>query len=113
LGFFRSQISLNPYTFPLIKHDLLGKAIMEILGVLIGGVIAGNVAALFLGGYSLGAIGNSIAGMTGSYFLSGYMNSLFGLSKYSSHVCAGVVGALFILIVFRMAESIVKKSRIF
>lgn len=82
---------------------------MEIFAVLVAGIVAGNVAALFLGGYSLGAIGNSIAGMTGSFFLSDYMISLFGLSKYSSHVCAGIVGALIILVVFRMAESAVGK----
>ena len=87
---------------------------MELFAVLVAGIAAGNVAALFLGGYSLGAIGNSIAGLTGSFFLSTYMSQLFGLSKYSSHVCAGVVGALIILVVFRMAESaIAKKSRLY
>lgn len=87
---------------------------MEILAVLVAGIVAGNVAALFLGGYSLGAIGNSIAGLTGSFFLSSYITLLFGLSKYSSHVCAGIVGALVILVVFRMAESALgKKSRLY
>lgn len=87
---------------------------MELLAVLVAGIVAGNVAALFLGGYSLGAIGNSIAGLTGSFFLSSYMSSLFGLSKYSSHVCAGVVSTLIILVVFRMAESVfTKKSRLY
>ncbi len=83
---------------------------MEIFAVLVAGIVAGNVAALFLGGYSLGAIGNSIAGLTGSFFLSTYMSLLFGLSKYPSHVCAGVVGALIILVVFRIAESALGKK---
>ena len=87
---------------------------MELLAVLVAGIVAGNVAALFLGGYSLGAIGNSIAGLTGSFFLSNYISQLFGLSKYPSHVCAGVVSALVILVVFRMAESaLAKKSRLY
>ena len=83
---------------------------MELLAVLVASIVAGNVAALFLGGYSLGAIGNSIAGLTGSFFLSTYKSQLFGLSKYPSHVCAGVVGTLVILLVFRMAESAVGKK---
>lgn len=87
---------------------------MGILTVVLAGIVAGNVAALLLGGYSLGALGNSIAGLTGALFLSGYTSQLFSLSAYPSQVCAGLAGAMVILLAFRMAEStVVRKIRLY
>ncbi len=88
---------------------------MEILAVIVAGIVAGNIAALLIGGYSLGAIGNSVAGMTGALFLSKYLGTMFSLSTYPSMLVSGLVGALFILIVFKMAESLrsQKRNRLF
>jgi uncharacterized membrane protein YeaQ/YmgE (transglycosylase-associated protein family) len=80
---------------------------MDLLALLIAGIVAGNVSALFFGGYSLGAVGNSIAGLTGALFLSNYVSQLFGLSKYPSQICAGMAGAVVILVVFRLVEFVV------
>lgn len=88
---------------------------MEILAVIIAGIVAGNIAALPMGGYSLGAVGNSIAGMTGVLFLSNYLGVMFSLDTYPSMLVSGLAGALFILLVFKMAESLrsQKRNRLF
>ncbi len=84
---------------------------MEFIAVLVAGIVAGNIAALLIGGYSLGAIGNSIAGVTGALFLSKYLGAMFSLSSYPSMLASGLVGALFILVVFKMAESLQSQKR--
>ncbi len=88
---------------------------MEIFAVIVAGIVAGNIAALMIGGYSLGAIGNSIAGITGALFLSKYLGAMFSLSTYPSMLASGLVGALFILFVFKLAEALKpqKISRLF
>jgi uncharacterized membrane protein YeaQ/YmgE (transglycosylase-associated protein family) len=77
--------------------------------------LAGQMASLVYGGYSLGAIGNSLAGITGALFLAKYMTLLFGMSAYFAMFAGGALGALVILAVFSAAESLTsnKKSRLF
>ena len=87
---------------------------MNTLPLLLLGVFAGFLASLLLEGYSLGMIGNSLAGLSGALFLGDYASLMLGLPKYPGQFVAGVAGAAAILVIFRMAESVVaKKKRLF
>ena len=87
---------------------------MDTLSLLLLGVFAGFLASLLLGDYSLGLIGNSLAGLSGALFLGDYASLMLGLPKYPGQFVAGVAGAAAILVIFRMAESVVaKKKRLF
>jgi uncharacterized membrane protein YeaQ/YmgE (transglycosylase-associated protein family) len=91
----------------------LRKKIMDTLSLLLLGVFAGFLASLLLGDYSLGLIGNSLAGLSGALFLGDYASLMLGLPKYPGQFVAGVAGAVAILVIFRMAESVVaKKNRL-
>jgi len=87
---------------------------MELFALLALGVLAGQLASLIYGGYSLGTVGNSIAGITGALFLGKYITLLFGMSTYFGSFAGGVIGAFVILAVFSVGESLTsgKKSRL-
>jgi uncharacterized membrane protein YeaQ/YmgE (transglycosylase-associated protein family) len=86
---------------------------MDILSALIASILAGNVAVLFTGGYSLGLIGNTCSGLVGGYFLSSYVGLLFHMGTYPSQLCASFASALFILLACKFFEPLVaKKTRI-
>ena len=87
---------------------------MELITLLVAGIITGQIASFFCGGYSLGAIGNSIAGLTGALFLGQYLSPLFGMSLEAGMFAGGLLGAFVILMVFSAGESMTrKKSRFF
>lgn len=87
---------------------------MEFIAILALGILAGQVASTLFGGYSLGGLGNGIAGITGALFLGKYLATIFGISVYLGMFAGGVVGALFILLVFSAGESLIsKKKRLF
>ncbi len=83
---------------------------MAALPILLMGVFAGFLASLLLGNYSLGLIGNSLAGLSGALFLGDSVSLMFGLPKYPGHFVAGAIGAVAILIIFRLAEAVVSKK---
>lgn len=86
---------------------------MNTLSLLLLGVFAGFLASLLLEDYSLGLIGNGLAGLSGALFLGDYASLMLGLPKYGGQFVAGVAGAVAILVIFRMAESVVaKKNRL-
>lgn len=84
---------------------------MDILSILLMGIFAGFLASLLLGDYSLGLIGNSLAGLSSALFLGDYASLMLGLPKYPGQFVAGVLGAVAILVIFRMAETLVSKKK--
>ncbi|MDO8456593.1 MAG: hypothetical protein Q7T07_06750 [Burkholderiaceae bacterium] len=84
---------------------------MDTLSILLIGVFAGFLASLLLGDYSLGLIGNSLAGLSGAMFLGDYASLMLGLPKYPGQFVAGALGAVAILVIFRMAETLVSKKK--
>ena len=88
---------------------------MEIFALLVLGILAGQLASLINGGYSLGAVGNGIAGITGALFIGKYISLIFGMSTYVGMFAGGVLGAFVILAVFSAGEALTsrKKSRLF
>ena len=88
---------------------------MEIFAILVLGILAGQLASLLNGGYSLGAVGNSIAGITGALFIGKYISLIFGVSTYVGMFTGGVLGTFVILAVFSAGEALTsrKKSRLF
>lgn len=85
---------------------------MEIIAILALGVLAGQVASMLYGGYSLGALGNGIAGATSSLFLGNYLSVMFGMPSLAGMFVGGTLGAIVILVVFSAAESLkAKKTR--
>jgi uncharacterized membrane protein YeaQ/YmgE (transglycosylase-associated protein family) len=88
---------------------------MEIFALLALGILAGQLASLLNGGYSLGAVGNGIAGITGALFIGKYASLMFGMSEYVGMFAGGALGAFVILAAFSMGESLAsnKKSRLF
>ncbi|MEQ1536668.1 MAG: hypothetical protein ABL923_12415 [Burkholderiaceae bacterium] len=79
---------------------------MEYIALLALGVLAGQVASLLNGGYSLGALGNGIAGLTGALFTGKYLAEVFGMSELAGMFSGGVLGAFVILAVFSAGESL-------
>ena len=88
---------------------------MEIFAILVLGILAGQLASLLNGGYSLGAVGNGIAGITGALFIGEYLSLIFGMSTYVGMFAGGALGAFVILAVFSAGEALTshKKSRLF
>jgi uncharacterized membrane protein YeaQ/YmgE (transglycosylase-associated protein family) len=82
---------------------------MDLIALLTLGILSGQIASLAYSGYSLGVVGNSIAGLTGAIFLNKYLIIIFGMSAYSSMFVAGVLGALFILVLFSAFEFLFAK----
>ncbi len=88
---------------------------MELFALLALGILAGQLASLLNGGYSLGAVGNGIAGITGALFIGNYLSLIFGMSTYVGMFAGGALGAFVILAVFSAGEALTsnKKSRLF
>ena len=86
---------------------------MELTTLLVFGIITGQIASVFCGGYSLGAIGNSIAGLTGALFLGKYLSPLFGMPLEAGMLAGGLLGAFVILVVFSAGESMTRKKNRF
>ena len=81
---------------------------MELIILLVAGIITGQIASLFCGGYSLGAGGNSIAGSIGALFLGKYLVPLFGIPLEAGMFAGGLLGSFVILIVFSAVESMTR-----
>jgi uncharacterized membrane protein YeaQ/YmgE (transglycosylase-associated protein family) len=77
---------------------------MEYIALLALGVLAGQVASLLYGGYSLGAFGNGIAGLTGALFTGKYVAAVFGMSEFAGMFVGGVLSTVVILAVFSAGE---------
>ena len=87
---------------------------MEFITLMVAGIITGQIASMFCGGYSLGTIGNSIAGLTGALFLGKYLAPVFDMPLEAGMFAGGLLGASVILMVFSAGESMTrKKSRFF
>ncbi len=84
---------------------------MEIFALLALGVLAGQLASMLNGGYSLGAVGNGIAGITGALFIGKYLSLIFGMSTYIGMFAGGALGAFVILAVFSAAESLTGRKK--
>jgi uncharacterized membrane protein YeaQ/YmgE (transglycosylase-associated protein family) len=84
---------------------------MEYIALLALGVLAGQVASILCGGYSLGALGNGIAGLTGALFTGNYIATIFGISQFAGMFAGGFLGAFIILVAFSAAESLGKSKK--
>ena len=79
---------------------------MEYIALLALGILAGQVASLLYGGYSLGALGNGFAGLAGALFTGKYLAAIFEIPEFAGMFVGGVLGALLILAVFSAGESL-------
>ncbi len=79
---------------------------MEYITLLALCILAGKLASLLYGGYSLGALGNGIAGLTGALFTGKYLAAMFGMPEFAGMFVGGVLGAFVILVVFNAGESL-------
>jgi uncharacterized membrane protein YeaQ/YmgE (transglycosylase-associated protein family) len=79
---------------------------MEYITLVALGILAGQVASMLYGGYSLGALGNGIAGLTGALFTGKYFVAIFGMPEFAGMFVGGVLGAFVILVVFSAGESL-------
>lgn len=84
---------------------------MEYIALLALGILAGQVASLLCGGYSMGALGNGIAGLTGALFTGKYIATVFAISQFAGMFAGGLLGAFVILVVFSAAESMGKPKK--
>lgn len=83
---------------------------MDTLSIVLTGVFTGFFASLLLGNYSLGLIGNSFSGLIGAMTLGDYASLFLGLPKYPGMFVAGILGAVVILFVFKMLETLLGKK---
>jgi uncharacterized membrane protein YeaQ/YmgE (transglycosylase-associated protein family) len=76
---------------------------MSIISFLIVGVVAGWLATRFMGGSSLGLVGNLVVGVIGA-FVGGFLFRLIGLAAigFIGGIITATVGAVVLLYVIGM-----------
>lgn len=84
---------------------------MEYITLLALGILAGKLASLLYGGYSLGTLGNGIAGLIGALIIDEYLTAIFGIPEFAGVFVGGVLGAIVILAVFSVGESLLRTHK--